>query len=130
MSNREPSVEASSSKVRAEDLKPLLVPLWNYGYEECGLVLKNKTIFSIQNVHAEPYSNFQFSIDDLERFCNEHNYSEVLGVYHTHPSNSPVPSHKDVEGWPKGGELRYFIVTEKDVYEWRKSDFGAELITG
>lgn len=109
-------------------IREALLPLWRPDVEVCGLVLKDGQVFQIANVHEEPRANFQFSLDDLERFCVSHTYNDVEGIFHTHPSNNPLPSEKDVAGWPAGHELRYWIVTEEHVAEWRRDDDGVTLI--
>lgn len=116
------------NEVGVESLRDSLLPLWNPMHEVCGLVLKDGTIFPVRNVHDEWESNFQFSIEDLDKFMDGHKYDEVLGVYHSHPSGSPLPSQKDVLGWPKGGGLRYFIITNDRVTEWKKDHDNATTL--
>lgn len=120
MSNHPEIRGVFGNEVGVESLRDSLLPLWNDSYEICGLVLKDGAIYPVRNVHEELESNFQFSIEDLDKFMDGHKYEEVLGVYHSHPSNNPLPSQKDVLGWPRGGGLRYFIVTRERVTEWKK----------
>lgn len=63
------------------------------------------------------------SVEDVKDMI-DNDSRRCKGVYHTHPDNTLTPSRHDVEGWPKKPGLRYFIVTEKIVAEWKKDDYG------
>lgn len=120
--------DAFGNEVGVESLRDSLLPLWNDTFEVCGLVLKDGAIYPVRNVHEHWEANFQFSIEDLDKFMDSHRYEEVLGIYHSHPSNNPLPSQKDVLGWPKGGDLRYFVITKDRVTEWKKDHDNATTL--
>ena len=128
MSKSPESSGVSGSSVGVESLRDSLLPLWNPAFEVCGLVLKDGAIYAIKNIHDDAHNSFQFCIDDLETFCDEYRYEDVLGVYHSHPSGNPLPSSRDVSGWPKGGDLRYFIVTRDSITEWKKDYDGSTAL--
>lgn len=112
------------------DLYTSLRMLWNNHTEVCGLVLQDHTIYAVNNVATEADRAFEFSIPDLNQFMKNHKVSDVLGVYHTHPSNSIWPSDADIAGWPSGENLRYWIVTQQAVTEWEKCNDGGVRIAG
>lgn len=104
-----------------EALNLALVPLWNDQFEVCGVVLKDYSVYAIRNTHGYPEKNFRFDPEDIDRLLEKYSYRDILGIYHTHPSNNPRPSANDVSGWPKGEGLRYWVVTETSAYEWEKA---------
>ena len=114
------AIEAEQ-RAAQEALKEQLLPLWNNQFEVCGLVLKNGTYYAIRNVHKAPEHNFEFCLDDLDWFGQNHDFDEIEGIFHTHPNNRPLPSATDLQGWPRGEGLRYWIVTQYLLTEWERA---------
>lgn len=86
--------------------------------EICGFILDDWSICPIRNV-ADQDHNFKMSDQDVINFFQMH-YSNVLGLYHSHPSGRQEPSEADIEYAP--ARLRYWIVTTDDVIEWELGD--------
>ena len=90
--------------------------------ELCGFITSDWMIFPVHNAHLEPRHNYYFDPDDTDRVLNEifNKYkTDIIGQYHTHPTDIPWPSPRDLVGWPNP-ELgwRYWIVTNSHVIEW------------
>jgi proteasome lid subunit RPN8/RPN11 len=94
--------------------------------ELCGLLDIQQGIYYIENTHEIAESNFFFDKEEYEIAVNEifennpgHD-EPILGVWHTHPTNIPWPSPRDIRGWPAPAlKWRYFIITNREVLEWR-----------
>jgi proteasome lid subunit RPN8/RPN11 len=94
--------------------------------ELCGLLDKYERIYYIENVHEIAESNFFFdeeeykiAVDECFENC-EGAEDSILGIWHTHPTNIPWPSPRDIRGWPNPDlRWRYWIVTNREVLEWR-----------
>lgn len=90
--------------------------------EICGLISTDQELFYIENVHDEPSHNFFMSQEEYKMAVHEifDNQAEILGVFHTHPNATPWPTPRDLNGWPPFEmNWRYWIVTNKEVIEWR-----------
>lgn len=94
--------------------------------EVCGLIDVQETIYYIGNDHEVPETNFFFNQEEYNiavNECFENNPGiahPILGIFHTHPTNIPWPSPRDIRGWPNPQlGWRYFIVTGIEVLEWR-----------
>lgn len=94
--------------------------------ELCGLLDVREQIYYIENVHEIAESNFFFDHKDYDvavaaNFENNPGVEEpILGIWHTHPTNIPWPSPRDIRGWPEPSlRWRYFIATNREVLEWR-----------
>lgn len=90
--------------------------------ERCGF-LTEEDVWTIDNVHLEPYHNFymdQQQVDETLTEIYDERGSRVIGVWHTHPNHVPWPSPRDLVGWPNL-ELnwRYWVITPTEVIEWR-----------
>lgn len=113
----------------ATEREPLPIGLWNslrhialYNKNEvCGLIDSRYQYHCIENAHEKPESNFIMDLQQFKRAIEHITVANerVIGVFHTHPGGSPLPSDNDIAGWPNP-ELnwRYFIATEIDVYEY------------
>lgn len=105
-------------------LRSSLVSYWDEHVEHCGVVLDDYTTMEIRNIATED-REFAIAGEDLCDALVMHgkDLENVIGIFHTHPSNRPHPSCGDMQGWPVG-KLRYFIVTQSDVYEWKRTPHG------
>ena len=107
-----------------EEVQKELISLWNSSVERCGYVMDTGEVVEAKNIASDPSKNFCMDIDDLiEIFCGK-DPRKVVGMFHTHPSNSTSPSKTDIIGWPGSRNLRYWIVTNDGVFEWEKDDRG------
>lgn len=110
-------------------MKDELLNFWNKFTERCGYVLRDGTIIEIPNNSRNPRRSFKMDLDDLITAFRNHNPRNVVGIFHTHPSNSPKPSREDIAGWPSES-IKYWIVTENAVYEWAKDVSGSVRLVG
>lgn len=93
----------------------------NFDREVCGFITSSWQLNFITNVHQDFKHNFRMHeqqyADAIKRIYASN--EQVLGVFHTHPSNDPRPSYGDIQGWPnKDLHWRYWIATAVDVFEW------------
>lgn len=109
-------------KVRSE----LLSECFNYSLEHCGFITIEFDLVRVHNSHQVPQRNFYMDEADAGHAIDEiyqHQKSEILGVWHTHPNGYPWPTPRDLRGWPNPAlNWRYFLVTRGDVTEWRLVD--------
>jgi proteasome lid subunit RPN8/RPN11 len=82
--------------------------------EICGFIMGGWEVTPIDNVAKDDYTFDMDPEQQLEIFATRR--SEIVGVYHSHPSGSEYPSDRDIYGAPRG--MRYWIVTDKSVTEW------------
>lgn len=118
----------STGMMTDEVSKRLILDCHTSSKERCGFIFSDGEIYYITNVHAEPHANFFMdqgeileAVEYLEE-CNNVSKSKksILGVFHTHPNNTPWPSPRDIVGWPNPElEFRYWIVTNYEVIEWQ-----------
>jgi proteasome lid subunit RPN8/RPN11 len=89
--------------------------------EMCGFVTANENVYQIKNVHTERRHNFYMDTFEAQQAINlifESN-TTVLGIWHTHPTNIPWPSARDLVGWPNPVlGWRYWVVTATAAVEW------------
>lgn len=125
--NRSVSRINSTGMMTDEVSKRLILDCHTSSSERCGFILDNGEIHYITNVHAYPKSNFFMDEDEVVEFLEylqgENNVSKpeknIVGVFHTHPNNTPWPSPRDIVGWPNPElKFRYWIVTNFEVIEW------------
>lgn len=104
-----------------------------YPLECCGLLSgKKQTVEQITRASNERRSAREFSIppEELLAFFKELRLSarELLGIYHSHPDSSAVPSRHDRAGFHYP-EATYWIVSLRDrepdihCFRWGKMDF-------
>jgi proteasome lid subunit RPN8/RPN11 len=90
--------------------------------EVCGFVTDAEDVLYVPNSHTEPHFNFYMDIQDIQEALDiicKVNQQNVIGIFHTHPSNIPWPSPVDLSGWPNPDLLwRYWIATNHEVVEW------------
>jgi proteasome lid subunit RPN8/RPN11 len=90
--------------------------------EVCGFVTDSEDVLYVPNSHAEPHFNFYMDIEDIQEALDiicKINGQNVIGVFHTHPTNVPWPSPVDLAGWPNPDlRWRYWIATNHEVVEW------------
>lgn len=86
--------------------------------EICGFIMNDWAIQMMRNVSKR---DDQFVMDDkdLLAFFGK-NYSEIMGVYHSHWDGQQHPSDKDVVYMQP--QWRYWIVTLDNVHEWELKD--------
>ena len=95
--------------------------------ESCGFVLDSGLIIEARNIASRPTAEFEIDPETHMDVILKHR-KNILGVWHTHPSNTPSPSRGDVVGWPGVPEWSYFIVTRDLVAEWRKEPFDERTV--
>lgn len=82
--------------------------------EICGFIMMDWWIEPIDNI--APVDR-EFYMDEQQQLhvmtCHR---EDIVGVYHSHPSGSPLPSPKDVENAPRN--MRYWIIAGGQVVEW------------
>ena len=91
--------------------------------EVCGFITDDEDILYVPNTHLDPHHNFCMDIEDIQEalaiICKVNNQN-VVGVFHSHPTNIPWPSPVDISGWPNPDlRWRYWIATNHEVIEWR-----------
>ena len=85
--------------------------------EVCGFVLKDWDIISIKNVARDPVNEFTMQPDDQLEWMF-HRGHELLGIFHSHPSGKIGLSAPDKLMLRLHPNLRFWIATISDVYEW------------
>jgi proteasome lid subunit RPN8/RPN11 len=92
--------------------------------EVCGFITNDENVLFVPNSHVEPHYNFYMDIADIQEaldIIRKIGGSDVIGMFHTHPTNIPWPSPVDIAGWPNLSlQWRYWIVTNHEVIEWGK----------
>jgi|SRR6478735_2563377 len=90
--------------------------------EVCGVITRTNDIVMIANVSPEPEKYFQMAQEDWFALSRSHSPNDILGIFHTHPSQASFPSVLDVEALHEGSYLlphwKYWIVTKQGVFEW------------
>lgn len=103
-----------------------LTALANSIQEICGYLLHDGTIIVMPNVSDSPTDSFEVNpLSQAAVLSNLH--GNVMGMFHTHPRGVCHPSLHDIEEWPpvaSSGGLRYFIVTTREVGEFRLDENG------
>jgi proteasome lid subunit RPN8/RPN11 len=89
--------------------------------EVCGFVLKDWEIVSIRNVALDPVNQFTMDPDEQLEWMF-HRGSELLGIYHSHPSGRNGLSAADKLMLRLHPNLRFWIATTSEVYEWVLKD--------
>lgn len=85
--------------------------------EVCGFVTKDWDIISIRNVALDPVNEFTMEPEVQLEWMFERGH-ELLGIYHSHPSGQVGLSAADRLMLRLHPNLRFWIATTKDVYEW------------
>jgi proteasome lid subunit RPN8/RPN11 len=95
---------------------------WENDVEICGFIRVKEDaagphmiVHPMENVSHHPKKFFDMDDAELIEYYSNH-IDQTVGVYHSHPSGSNVPSHYDCVHAPKG--MRYFVVTADALYEW------------
>ena len=89
--------------------------------EVCGFILDRDSYISIKNCSTQPWHNFRMSEPMKVEVVKNHGDS-IIGIFHSHPSGSAIPSANDIIGWPHDEAMnfcRYWIVTCDKVVEWQ-----------
>lgn len=92
--------------------------------EICGFIMNGWWPQPISNV-ARADREFYMDEDQLLHMYVEHR-SDIIGVYHSHPSGLTHPSDSDVTFAPPG--MRYWVVTTEEVTEWEIRDGHARQV--
>ncbi len=106
--------EESGFEIGSQPFVERLVSFWDPHLEHCGIVMKDGGVLEVPNVADHSYGEFAILTEDVLAVAE---VGDVLGIWHTHPSNAAYPSKTDIRGWPKG--LRYWIVTQDLAAEWK-----------
>lgn len=88
------------------------------GNEICGyikVVGNGFGVHPITNVSEMPAKTFEMHEQELIDLHVAES-DDLVGIYHSHPGGNPAPSKIDFEWAPP--EMRYWIVTYNEVYEW------------
>jgi len=101
----------------AEELVALALSA--YPFEACGVVLKNWTWVELLNTADDTTRAFEFTDEATIKWFGQRR-ADLLGVFHTHPGGTISPSATDAEF--AYSDLRYFIATQSDMYEWKFED--------
>jgi proteasome lid subunit RPN8/RPN11 len=89
--------------------------------EVCGFVLQDWEVIYIKNVARDPVNEFTMQPDDQLEWMF-HRGHELLGIYHSHPSGKIGLSAPDKLMLRLHPNLRFWIATTSDVYEWVLKD--------
>jgi [CysO sulfur-carrier protein]-S-L-cysteine hydrolase len=100
------------------ELKKLLISNCRKGLpnEACGLISGKgnvcTNIYATTNVDPSPFT-FAISLDEekkIEDQMRKKNES-MIGIYHSHPHGTAIPSKDDLEFAPKSPDIYYFIIS-------------------
>lgn len=90
--------------------------------EACGVIFGRTHDFTteaegfavVRNTARRPAEAFSFDPDDwVSTFCEaQRNRRSIVGLFHSHPEGSPIPSAEDTLGWLPWGT--YWIVAIRD----------------
>lgn len=102
--------------------------------EVCGFVLSDGSYIPIRNVAEDTVREFVFQPDEQSRAVM---YLvgvgvKIVGVFHSHPGGSEVPSETDLAGWPRlldGSYCRYWIIANRKVLEFEVQNDRPVLVT-
>ncbi len=90
--------------------------------EICGFIIGSETVLPVANTSKTPHSDFTMDQKSILEASREHG-PNITGIYHSHPSGSPLLSVSDEDGmktlYRAGCPWRYFIVTARGVTEYR-----------
>ncbi len=89
--------------------------------EVCGFVLKDWEVIFIKNVANDPVNEFTMNPDDQLHWMYDRG-ADLLGIFHSHPSGQYGLSNTDKFMMRLHPNLRFWIATTKDVYEWVMQD--------
>lgn len=79
------------------------------GPERCGVILDDRTILEIPNIHPDPTKAFSMPSEALEA-------ANVIASWHTHPTttaNLSVADYKAFHRWPR---LRHYVVAATEIW--------------
>ena len=100
--------------------------LWTPNEEVCGLIFVDASFAVVRNVAEDPTHNFEMHRGDVQDLYEKHG-DDIIGIFHTHSNSVFYPSREDIAGWPRAA-VRYWIVTQNSVSEWRKSGDRAYVV--
>lgn len=92
--------------------------------EICGFIFDDWTLTTVKNIAKDHEHTFEMGMDAILEAINLGALSgrEILGVYHSHPGGSRIPSRTDLIGWPQfidGSFARYWIISHQIVREFQ-----------
>lgn len=93
----------------------------HHPYEACGFVMNDGLILEIDNICPEPKRGFNMCPIDATNKLGAEGYSDIVGVWHTHPGGNVHPSKTDQDAMWNGSVQRhwtYIIVTKDEVAEY------------
>lgn len=90
-------------------------------HEVCGFVLMDWELMQVRNVSRNPERAFSLEHETLLDMLMYHR-DTLRGIWHTHPSGRGHPSAEDKITMTLYPDLRHWIGTCANVYEWRLVD--------
>lgn len=85
--------------------------------EACGLiVVLDGGVWAVQCRNASRFPNNSFEIHKEDHLMAHERADKVLGMYHSHPSGSAVPSISDLRFIPADPGMLYFIIADNVIY--------------
>lgn len=100
-----------------------LIDMWNPTVERCGVILPGGEVREVRNFAVDlGYGGGEFAMKTkhVQEAMGSVPLDRLMGMWHTHPSNSPRPSDADVSGWPVLPRFAsYLVVTSRVVTEWK-----------
>jgi proteasome lid subunit RPN8/RPN11 len=103
-----------------------LVALANSIQEICGYVLDDGSFIVMPNISDAPMDSYEVN-PESQGWILPMVWERVVAMFHTHPRGICWPSDEDMRNWPPAaseGGARYFIVTAREVREFRLDEDG------
>lgn len=97
--------------------------------EACGFILSDGRIIEVGNFAEDPTSSFRMAIPDLAKKLTPEEFSQIIGIWHTHPKGSIVPSSTDIEAMRCGvinQDWLYLIATVDKVTVWHPKSYAVQ----
>lgn len=73
--------------------------------EKCGVILDDKTVIPVKNMHTNPESGFIIDAQELVRYEDR-----LWGTWHTHPATGANLSQEDYFGFLQWPNLHHFVI--------------------
>ncbi len=87
-----------------------LQKLWGYCPEKCGLILSDNTIITLENIHPNPWDNFEIDPQALVEF-----EGKIAATWHTHPKTSANLSVEDYRLFQQLPDWYHYIIARDEV---------------
>lgn len=89
--------------------------------EACGFVLTGGRVVSCSNVAGDPSNAFQIHQGQAEDWWMS---GQVVGLWHSHPRDSAVPSQEDEASAVPGLDFIVYSVPDEDLGVYRSDENG------